>query len=132
MKRLLVNSPLTLNTMPLINDYLCSEGQKRGYFFFGVLGFLAQKKYQGDIEYSKISDITLIKYRPKRQVILGLIIGIYLLILGVVFMATRGGEVVGLIILILALLVIILLSALKQTYYQIEGPDLSEKDMQQW
>ena len=45
---------------------------------------------------------------------------------------TPDGAAVGLIFLILALLVIIFLCVLKQTFYQIEGPNFSEKDMNKW
>jgi hypothetical protein len=99
---------------------------------FGLWGFLAQKKYGGNIEYSKISDITLKKHRPKGQVIAGLILGIPLLILGIVFISMPEGAPFGATFIVLAIILIMVLSILRQPYYQIESPDLSDKDMKKW
>jgi hypothetical protein len=100
--------------------------------FFGLWGLLAQKKYGGDIEYSKISDITLKKHRPKPQFIAGLIIGVPLLISSLWFFSLPETAPIGVIALVLALFALIALCIPKRTYYQIEGSTLSEKDMKKW
>ncbi len=100
--------------------------------FFGLLGLLAQKKYQRDVEYSKISGITSKKHRPKLLIIAGLIMGVPLLIFGFVFMNMSGGGPVGWIFIILALLTVGIMGVMKQAYYQIEGLDFNEKDMKKW
>lgn len=100
--------------------------------FFGLLGLLAQKKYHGDVEYSKISGITSKKHRPKPQVIAGLITGVPLLIFGIWFFTLPGATPVGVIFIILALFAIGMLCLKKQTYYQIESLDFNEKDMKKW
>ncbi len=100
---------------------------------FGLLGLLAQKKYRGDIEYSRISGITLKKHRSKLLLIAGLIIALPLLIFGFVFMNLgEAGTVVGWVFIMLALFTIVIMSVMKQAYYQVESQDFTEKEMKKY
>ncbi len=100
--------------------------------FFGLLGLLAKKRYQGDVEYSKISGITSKKHRSKIQLIAGLIIGLPLLIVGIVFFTLPGATGLGVFFIILALLTVVIMSVMKQAYYQIESQDFAEGEMKKY
>jgi hypothetical protein len=106
-------------------------------FFFGFLGFLKKKEYSGALEYSRISGTTLVARRPTSNVIIGLVFGPMMLLAGVCILALSSGSVndasfYGWLLILLGLFFLAMFCGIKQTYYQFQARDLSEKEMKEW
>ncbi len=112
---------------------LISYRKSEMWMILGWLWYLmAQKKYSGSLEYSKISNIAFVSFRSKAVIAMALVLVLVCLYFGILFFSLPGAAVVGVFFIAFGILFGGFLCLRKFKFHQLESPGLSKKEMEKW
>jgi hypothetical protein len=103
------------------------------WVLLGWLWYLmAQKKYWGSMEYSKISAISFISFRSKAVFAMALFLFAVCLGFGILFFTMEGAAGFGAAFIAFGIIMGGILCLRKLKYHQIESAELSQKEQEKW